>query len=103
LARGFDTPFKTVYFDDLSGLPERPTANEAFTGEAPGVKDVEGWIFLSKKGSIRPGIIFNFQNSKRQCVGEAIAERLVRAGFSLSVVPYKWWMHFHRKQQQSLP
>ena len=99
LARGFDTPFKTVYFDDLSGTPEHPTAGEAFTDDAPGTRDIEGWIFLSKTGSISPGSMINFQDSKRQCVGEAITERLVAGGFRVSVVPYEWWMRQHTLRQ----
>ena len=97
-ARGFDSPFKTVFFDDISETPKFPVANEAFTGNEPGTRDVEAWVFLSRAGTIKPGSVVNFQNSKGQCVGETITTRLVNAGFAVSVVPYAWWERYNRLQ-----
>ena len=94
LALGFETPFKTVYFDHLSRKQEGFIAHEAFTGRTPGKGDVEAWIFLARKGVVRPGLIINFQNEVGQSVNRITSNRLVDVGYQVSVVPYSWWSHY---------
>ena len=88
---GLKAPGKTVYYDHLSGTGGVPTASEAFTGLAPGARDIQAWKFLSKAGRIKPGLIINLQNERGQSISEANAYTLVRAGYHVSVVPFAWW------------
>ena len=88
---GLESPCKTVFFDHLSGTGGVPTASEAFTGLAPGVRDIQAWEFLSKAGRINPGLIINLQNERGQSISEANACTLVQAGYRVSVVPFGWW------------
>jgi len=90
-SKGFDTPFKTVYFDHLVKRRGSIVAHEAFTGLTPGAGDIEGWLFLSKEGVIRPGMIINFQNEVGQSISEKNTRKLAGAGYQISVVPYAWW------------
>lgn len=94
LARGFRTPFKIVYFDHLAKTEEAPLANEAFTGRTPGKGDVGAWIFPARESIVGPGMIVNFQNEVGQSINETTADRLVRAGYQVSVVPHKWWSNY---------
>jgi len=91
LSYGLDSPCKTVYFDHLTKSGGVPIASEAFTGLAPGVRDIQAWEFLSKTGRVRPGLIINLQNARRQSISEANAYTLIRAGYHVSVVPFAWW------------
>jgi hypothetical protein len=93
LSRGFQTPSKTVYFDHLFGRLDLPTADEAFTGPAPGTRDLEAWIFLAGSGRVKPGMIINFQNEKGQSISTVNTASLVCAGYCVSVVPFAWWAH----------
>ena len=99
-SRGFRTPFKTVYFDHLTGDSRFPTANEAFTGYAPSPRDIEAWVSLSKQRRVVPGMIINFQNGQRQSVSLRNAVSLIAAGYQVSVVPYIWW-HQHVNESES--
>ncbi len=94
LSRGFETPFKTVYFDHFSSDGKVPKANEAFTGPAPGAGDIEAWIFLANRGLVRPGMIIDFQNELGQSINESNSASLVSAGYEVSVVPYDWWSSY---------
>ena len=91
LSRGFETPLKTVYFDHLSSNGDVPTANEAYTGPAPGVRDVDAWIMLAKNGVVKPGMIIDFQNAIGQSISESVTAELASAGYQVSVVPFSWW------------
>lgn len=94
LSTGFKSPSKTVYFDHLAGVENVPLANEAFTGLAPGCKDIAAWIYLSNEHVVKPGLVVNFQNERNQSINGANLASLVRAGYQVSVVPYNWWSPF---------
>jgi hypothetical protein len=94
LARAFDAPHKTVYFDHLSETGEAPVAHEAFTGKTPGAGDTESWIFLANEGVVKPGMIINLQNEVGQSISERNTGELVEAGYQISVVPYDWWSQY---------
>jgi hypothetical protein len=91
-ALGFETPSKTVYFDHLVVRDGVSIANEAFTGESPGVGDIAAWIFLANEGVVKPGVIINFQNEVGRSISESNTNALVRAGYQVSVVPFGWWL-----------
>ncbi len=91
LSKGFKSPSKTVYFDHLTEIENTPIANEAFTGLAPGSKDIEAWVYLSNERVIKPGMVINFQNERNQSINAANSTSLVRAGYQVSVVPHSWW------------
>lgn len=93
LARGFEAPAKTVYFDHLAWTQETPIAHEAFTGRTPGTGDIEAWIFLAN-GVVKPGMIINFQNGVGQSINQRTTCELVSAGYQVSVVPYSWWSRY---------
>jgi len=95
LARAFDAPHKTVYFDHLvETTGGAPVAHEAFTGRTPGTRDIESWIFLANEDMVKPGMIINFQNEVGQSISERNTLELVQAGYQISVVPYDWWSRF---------
>lgn len=80
LSRGFESQSKIVYFDHLRGDTKTPIVDEAFTGLAPGRRDIEAWVQLANRGLVQSGMIINFQNERGQSINTRdCANSLVRA------------------------